>query len=90
MAELKRAEAALRLHPDRMIGTVACIVAARKALAEGHPDGALEIVRKARQGGPLPYWLERRLAMLESRACAAAGDDRVRARGGGPGRPGLA
>jgi len=72
--ELKRAEAALRLHPDRLTGTVACLVAARKALAEGHPDGAVEIVRKARPGGPLPHWLERRLAMLESRACAASGD----------------
>ncbi len=72
--ELKRAEAALRLHPDRLTGTVACLVAARKALAEGHPDSAVEIVRKARYGGALPYWLERRLAMLESRACAAAGD----------------
>src|SRR5215831_15202993 len=72
--ELKLAEAALRLHPDRLTGTAACLVAARKALAEGHPDGAMEIVRKARHGGPLPYWLERRLAMLESRACAAAGD----------------
>ena len=30
--ELKRAEAALRLHPDRLTGTVACLVAARKAL----------------------------------------------------------
>jgi len=72
--DLKRAEAALRLHPDRLTGTVACLVAARKALAEGHPDSAVEIVRKARHGGSLPYWLERRLAMLESRACAAAGD----------------
>ena len=72
--ELKRAEAALRLHPDRLTGIVACIVAARKALAEGHPDSAVEIVRKARHGGPVPYWLERRLALLESRACAAAGD----------------
>jgi LuxR family transcriptional regulator, maltose regulon positive regulatory protein len=72
--ELKRAEAALRLHPDKMVGTVACIVAARKALAEGHPQVAIEIVRKARRGWPLPYWLERRLAMLEARACAAAGD----------------
>jgi LuxR family transcriptional regulator, maltose regulon positive regulatory protein len=72
--ELKRAEAALRLHPDKMVGTVACMVAARKALAEGHPQGAIEIVRKARCGWPLPYWLERRLAMLEARACAAAGD----------------
>jgi len=72
--ELKRAESALRLHPDRLTGTVACLVAARKALAEGHPDSAVEMVRKARQGAQLPYWLERRLAMLESRACAAAGD----------------
>jgi LuxR family maltose regulon positive regulatory protein len=72
--ELKRAEAALRLYPDRLTGTVACLVAARKALAEGHPDSAVEIVRKARHGAPLPYWLERRLAMLESRACAAGGD----------------
>jgi LuxR family maltose regulon positive regulatory protein len=71
--ELKRAEAALRLHPDRLTGTVACLVAARKALAEGHPDGAVEIVRRARHGGPLPYWLQRRLALLESRACAASG-----------------
>jgi LuxR family transcriptional regulator, maltose regulon positive regulatory protein len=71
---LKQAEAALRLHPDPLTGTVACLVAARKAVAEGHPDSAVEIVRKARQRGPLPYWLERRLAMLESRACAAAGD----------------
>ena len=73
-AELKRAEGALRLYPDRLTGTVACLMAARKALAEGHPDSAVEIARKARHGGPLPYWLERRLAMLESRACAAAGD----------------
>jgi LuxR family transcriptional regulator, maltose regulon positive regulatory protein len=72
--ELKRAEGALRLFPDRLTGTVACLVAARKALAEGRPDSAVEIVRKARNGAPLPYWLERRLAMLESRACAAAGD----------------
>ena len=72
--DLKRAEAALRLHPDRLTGIVACLVAARKALAEGHPDSAVEIVRKARYGVPLPYWLERRLAMLESRSCAAAGD----------------
>jgi LuxR family maltose regulon positive regulatory protein len=72
--ELKRAEGALRLYPDRLTGTVACLVAARKALAEGHPDSAVEIARKARHGGPLPYWLERRLAMLESRAYAAAGD----------------
>jgi LuxR family transcriptional regulator, maltose regulon positive regulatory protein len=72
--ELKRAEAALRLHPDKLTGTVACIVAARKALAEGHPGGVMEIVHQARQAWPLPHWLECRLALLESRAHAAQGD----------------
>src|SRR5262249_13023689 len=72
-AELKQAEAALRPHPDAMIATVACVVAARKALAEGHPDGAMDIARKARHGWSLPSWLDRRLSLLESRACAAAG-----------------
>ncbi len=74
--QLKRAEAALHRHPDKMIGTVAGLVAARKALAEAQPERALEIVRQARQGGPVPCWLRRRLALLESRACAAVGDTR--------------
>src|SRR5262249_56046189 len=71
--ELKRAEGALRLYPDRLTGTVACLVVARKALAEGHPDGAVETVRKARHGGPLPYWVARRPGMPGPRARAAAG-----------------
>ena len=72
--QLKQAATALHLHPDPMIGTVASLVAARKALAEGLPDGAMQILRHARPGWPLPAWLERRLDLLESRACAAAGD----------------
>jgi LuxR family transcriptional regulator, maltose regulon positive regulatory protein len=72
--ELKKAEANLRVHPDSMVGTVACIVAARKALSEGHPGGAMEIARKARQGWLLPHWLERRLALVESRASAVHGN----------------
>jgi LuxR family transcriptional regulator, maltose regulon positive regulatory protein len=73
-AELKQAEAILHVHPDSMVGTVACIVAARKALSEGHPGGAMEIARKARHGWLLPHWLERRLTLIESRASAAHGD----------------
>lgn len=75
-SQLKRAEAALHRYPDKLMGTVASLVAARKALADGHPEGAVEIARQARQGGPLPHWLQRLLALLESRACAAAGDTR--------------
>jgi LuxR family maltose regulon positive regulatory protein len=72
--QLKQAAAALHLHPDPMIGTVASLVAARKTLAEGMPDAALQILRHARPGWPLPSWLERRIDLLESRACAALGD----------------
>jgi LuxR family maltose regulon positive regulatory protein len=72
--QLKQAATALRLHPDPMIGTVASLVAARKTLAEGMPDGARQILRHARPGWPLPSWLERRVDLLESRACAALGD----------------
>jgi LuxR family maltose regulon positive regulatory protein len=66
----------LRRHPDTMIATVACLVTARKALAEGDPDTSLQITQQARQGGQVPAWLLHRLALLESRACAAAGDTR--------------
>jgi LuxR family maltose regulon positive regulatory protein len=75
-SQLRQVEAALRLHPDRMAGTAARIVAARQALAAGHPDEAMEIIRQARHGWSPPYWLERRLALLASRACADAGDIR--------------
>ena len=74
--QLQQVEAALRLHPDRMIGTAACLVAARQALAGGHPDEAMEIICQAQHGWSPPHWLERRLALLESRACADSGDIR--------------
>ncbi len=73
-SQLHQAEAALRQHPDRMVGTAARIVAARKALAEGHPDHALDIIRQARRGWTPPHWLDRRLALLQSRASADTGD----------------
>ncbi|HUY50656.1 MAG TPA: hypothetical protein VMV92_33945 [Streptosporangiaceae bacterium] len=45
-AQLKLAEAALRLRPDRLTGVLACAVAARRALAEGH--GKIETIRAAK------------------------------------------
>jgi LuxR family transcriptional regulator, maltose regulon positive regulatory protein len=53
---------------------VACLIAARRRLAEGRAPAALEIIGHARQGWTPPSWLEHRLTLLESRACAAAGD----------------
>ncbi len=72
--QLKLADAALRVSPDRLIGAVACLVAAQRTLAGGHATAAVEMIRGARQGWMPPGWLELRLALLESRACAAAGD----------------
>ena len=49
---LKQAETALGADPDRLIGAVACLVAARGALAEGRAAVAAQIVGRARPGGP--------------------------------------
>jgi LuxR family maltose regulon positive regulatory protein len=73
-AQLKLADAALRIRPDKLTNAAACLVAARRALAEGRPGVAQEMVGRAREGWSLPSWLEHRLIILESRACAAAGD----------------
>jgi LuxR family maltose regulon positive regulatory protein len=72
-AQLKLADAALRIRPDRLMNAAACLVAARCSLAGGRPGVAAEMVSRARQGWPLPSWLEHRLALVEARACAAAG-----------------
>ena len=71
---LKQAGAALGASPDKLIGTVAYLVAAGGALAEGRAKVATQIIARARSGWPVPAWLDRRLSLLESRACAAAGD----------------
>jgi LuxR family maltose regulon positive regulatory protein len=73
-AQLKLADAALRIRPDRLMNAAACLVAARCSLAGGRHGVAPEMVSRARQGWPLPFWLEHRLALVEARACAAAGD----------------
>ncbi len=71
---LKQADAALGANPDKLIGAAGCLVAASAALAEGHAEAATRIITRARSGWPVPAWLEQQLNLVESRACAAAGD----------------
>jgi LuxR family transcriptional regulator, maltose regulon positive regulatory protein len=71
---LKLADAALGASPDKLTGAVASLVGAYGGLAEGRGDVAAQLVARARSGWPVPGWLERRLSLAESRACAAAGD----------------
>ena len=71
---LKQVDAALTLRPDRLIGAVACLIAAYSALAEGRGDVAVQYVARARSGWDVPAWLEQELSLAESRASAAAGD----------------
>ncbi len=71
---LKRADAALRVRPDRLVGAAACLVVARYRLAEGRVKAASEMIARARHGWSPPGWLDHTLTLLESRAYAAAGD----------------
>jgi LuxR family maltose regulon positive regulatory protein len=73
-AQLKLADAALRIRPDKLTNAAACLVAARRGLAEGRAAVTTEMVGRARQGWSPPSWLEHRLVLLDSRACAASGD----------------
>jgi len=74
---LKQADAALGLCPDELLSTTAYLIAAGGALAEGRAATAVDIVARARSGGPLPAWLDQRLSIVESRAWTAAGDYRA-------------
>ncbi len=71
---LKRADAALGVSPDKLIGAAGCLVAAGAALADGHAEAAAHIITRTRSGWPVPAWLDQQLNLVESRACAAAGD----------------
>jgi LuxR family maltose regulon positive regulatory protein len=71
---LKLADGALRMAPDKLIGAIACIVAARCQLAAGSTGAASDMVARARLGWSPPRWLERRLTLIQSRAYATAGD----------------
>lgn len=72
--QLKLADAALRISPDKLMNAVACMITARRRLAEGRAAAASEMIGSAREGWSPPAWLEQRLSLLESRARAAAGD----------------
>ena len=72
--QLVLAEAALRARPDKLMSALASLAAARRCLSEGRAGAAPEIIGRARHGWSPPGWLEQRLTLLESRACAAAGD----------------
>ena len=71
---LRQAEEALELRPDKLIGAVACLVAARSFLARGQAGPALELVARARSGWSPATWLDRRLLLAESSAHAARGN----------------
>jgi len=70
---LKQADAALGASPDKLIGTVAWLVAARAGLAGGRADVTAQFVAKARSGWRVPDWLEQKLTQVEAQACLAAG-----------------
>ena len=71
---LSQADAALGVSPDKLIGAVAYLVAAGGGLAEGRAAVAGQIIARARSGWSPPAWLDQKLSLVESRACAAAGD----------------
>ena len=64
----------LAVSPDKLIGAVACLIAACGGLAEGHGEVAAQMVARARSGWSVPAWLDQRLSLVESRAYVAAGD----------------
>jgi ATP/maltotriose-dependent transcriptional regulator MalT len=73
---LKQLDSVLTVSPDKLLGAMACLVAARAGLAEGRAAVAAQYLAKARSGWSVPAWLEKRLSLVESRAAAA--DDGAR------------
>jgi LuxR family transcriptional regulator, maltose regulon positive regulatory protein len=71
---LKQADTALGVSPDKATGALASLVAAGCGLAEGSAAAASQIVARVRSGWSVPVWLGQKLSLVESRACAAAGD----------------
>ena len=71
---LSQAGAALGVSPDKLTGAVAYLVAAGGSLAEGRAATAGQIIARARSGWSVPAWLDQKLSLVESRACAADGD----------------
>jgi LuxR family transcriptional regulator, maltose regulon positive regulatory protein len=73
-SRLARAASVLHARPDKLVGTVAGLVAARQRLARNDPRAAVETVQRARSGWSPPDWLDRKLILAEAQAFAAAGD----------------
>ena len=71
--QLKLADEALRVRPDPLTDALARAVAARHALAEGHPRPARGMLSRAAAGQPVPSWLAHQMALVESGACTAEG-----------------
>ena len=84
---VKQADAALDRAPDRLIVAAAYLVAAGGALAEGRASVAAQVIDRARSGPPISPWLDRQLSVIQSRACAAAGDVQAAVAAAGRARP---
>ena len=74
---LKQADAALRTDPDRLISAVACLVAARGALARANGPAAADLVQRGRDSWAPPPWLDHLLTIAEAQASTATGDIRT-------------
>jgi LuxR family transcriptional regulator, maltose regulon positive regulatory protein len=72
--QLRLADGALRIAPDKPLSAIACLVAARCQLAEGNTKAAADMLSRARHGWSPPHWLEHKLMLIQSRVCAVAGD----------------
>jgi LuxR family transcriptional regulator, maltose regulon positive regulatory protein len=73
-SQLKVADEALRIAPDKPAAAIAALVAARCELADGNTKAASDLLSRARQGWSPPRWLEHRLTLIQSSVCVAAGD----------------
>jgi LuxR family transcriptional regulator, maltose regulon positive regulatory protein len=71
---LSRSMKALRIVPDKLVSSLACLVAARLSLATGHPSAASELLSQARSGWSPPIWLEHKLMLARSHGLTASGD----------------
>jgi LuxR family transcriptional regulator, maltose regulon positive regulatory protein len=74
---LAQADAALGADPDQLIAVAAWLAAAYGGLAQGRAAAAAQIIARARSGWAVPAWLDHKLSLVQSRACAAAGDIRA-------------
>jgi len=68
---LRQLDSVLTVSPDKLLGAMACLVAARRSLAEGHTAGTAQYLARARSGWQVPAWLDKRLSLAESQAAAA-------------------